>query len=315
MGVLAVRELVALSCVSSRGKMAKEGNIKDFYDFGEELGRGEFSVVIKATEKATGEIWAIKCIQKETMEHGRLETEIKILQDVEHPHVIKLKEYFESAETVYLVMEMVTGGELFDKITQIGCYSEATACELVANILDAVAYLHSQNIVHRDLKPTNLLLKSEEDDTNIKIADFGLSKIISDELMMVTACGTPIYVAPEVLQGEVYDKEVDMWSIGVITYILLCGFPPFFDDGSNMAELFEQIMAGEYDYPEEYWDDISDEAKDLIDNLLLVDPEERFTAQQALQHPWLVQGRQRTAELRSVGSKMSTFLHSARNNQ
>merc|ERR1711879_310061 len=187
--------------------------------------------------------------------------------------------------------------------------------ELVINIVSAVKYLHERGIAHRDLKPTNLLLKNSEDLTNVKIADFGLSKIMGDNTMMQTACGTPIYVAPEVLSGEAYEKEVDMWSIGVITYILLCGFPPFFDDGSNMGELFEQIMAGEYDYPEEYWDEVSDEAKDLIDNLLLVDPEERFTAQQALQHPWLVQGRQRTAELRSVGSKMSTFLHSARNNQ
>lgn len=293
--------------------MAAAGDIKDKYEFLEELGRGEFSVVMKAQEKESGEIWAVKCIEKGSMEHGRLETEIKILQDVDHAHVIKLKEFFEADDTVYLVMEMVEGGELFDKITQIGCYSEATACTLVHNILDAVAYLHSQNIVHRDLKPTNLLLKSKEDDTNIKIADFGLSKIISEDRMLETACGTPIYVAPEVLSGEAYDKEVDMWSIGVITYILLCGFPPFFDDGTNMAELFDQIMQGEYDYPEEYWDDISDEAKDLIDNLLLVDPEERFTAEQALQHPWLVQGKERTGELKRVGDKMASFLHQSKN--
>jgi serine/threonine protein kinase len=121
---------------------------------------------------------------------------------------------------LHTVLISVTGGELFDKITQIGCYTEGTACVLVRNILDAVAYLHRSQIAHRDLKPTNLLLKSSDDDTNVKIADFGLSKIISDNLMMQTACGTPIYVAPEVLSGEAYDKEVDMWSIGVITYIL-----------------------------------------------------------------------------------------------
>lgn len=292
--------------------MAAKGNLNEKYELLDELGRGEFSVVRRARERATGDVWAVKCIEKDTMEAGRLETEIQILEDVDHPHVIKLKEFFESEETVYLVMEMVTGGELFDKITQIGCYSEATACQLVRNILDAVAYLHSRDIVHRDLKPTNLLLKSEDDDTNIKIADFGLSKIISEDRMMQTACGTPIYVAPEVLSGDAYDKEVDMWSIGVITYILLCGFPPFFDDGSNMAELFEQIMSGEYDYPEEYWDDISDEAKDLIDNLLLVDPEERFTAEQALEHPWLSAGMESTKELK-VSSKMADFLHQQKN--
>ena len=184
-------------------------------------------------------------------------------------------------------MELVLGGELFDKITEIGAYSEKTAAQLVFNIVDAVRYLHERNIAHRDLKPTNLLLKYPDDLTTIKIADFGLSKIMDENTMMQTACGTPIYVAPEVLSGEAYEKEVDMWSIGVITYILLCGFPPFFDDGSNMAELFEQIMNGEFDYPEEYWDDISDEAKDFIDNLLIVDPSTRYTAEQALEHPWL----------------------------
>merc|ERR1712232_571392 len=134
-------------------------------------------------------------------------------------------------------------GELFDTITEIGAYSEKTAAELVLNIVSAVKYLHDRQIAHRDLKPTNLLLKNEHDLTNVKIADFGLSKIMGDNNMMQTACGTPIYVAPEVLSGEAYDKEVDMWSVGVITYILLCGFPPFFDDGSNMGELFEQILA------------------------------------------------------------------------
>merc|ERR1719197_1872962 len=262
-------------------------DIHELYEFGDELGTGEFSVVVQGKEKAAGQNYAIKCIEKDQVDTSRLETEISILKKVDHPHIIALKEYFDTENTLYLVIELVTGGELFDKITQIGCYSEATASVLVGNILRAVKYLHDLGIAHRDLKPTNLLLKSSDDLTMIKIADFGLSKIMGENTMMQTACGTPIYVAPEVLSGEAYEKEVDMWSIGVITYILLCGFPPFFDDGSKMGELFEQIMAGEYDYPEEYWDEVSDEAKDFIDNLLLVDPAERFTASQALEHPWL----------------------------
>jgi len=218
---------------------------------------------------------------------SRLQTEVDILTQVEHPHIIYLKEVFDTPDTLYLVMELILGGELFDKITEIGAYSERTAAELVRNIVSAVEYLHSMQIAHRDLKPTNLLLKSSDDLTDVKIADFGLSKILGENTMMQTACGTPIYVAPEVLTGEAYEREVDMWSIGVITYILLCGFPPFFDDGSNMAKLFDQILGGDFDYPEEYWEDVSDEAKDFIDNLLIVDPKCRFTAAQALEHPWL----------------------------
>jgi len=288
-------------------------DIHELYEFGDELGTGEFSVVVQGKEKATGQNYAIKCIEKDQVDTSRLETEISILKKVDHPHIIALKEYFDTENTLYLVIELVTGGELFDKITQIGCYSEATASVLVGNILRAVKYLHDLGIAHRDLKPTNLLLKSPDNDTDIKIADFGLSKIVGENAMMQTACGTPIYVAPEVLSGEAYEKEVDLWSVGVITYILLCGFPPFFDDGSNMGQLFEQIMIGEYEYPDEYWADISDEAKDLIDNLLLIDPEERFTAEQALAHPWIVNGSQNSTKELNVQQNLKDFTEKSRN--
>lgn len=285
-------------------------NIFDVYDFKGELGRGEFSKVVKAVHKETGEEWAVKCIEKHEIDSSRLATEVDILRKVDHPHIIQLKEFFDTPDTLYLVMELVTGGELFDKITKIGAYSEQTAAVLVANILSAVEYLHHMNIAHRDLKPTNLLLKDPSDDTNVKIADFGLSKIIGENTLLQTACGTPIYVAPEVLSGEAYDKEVDLWSVGVITYILLCGFPPFFDDGSNMAGLFEQIMNGEFDYPDEYWAHVSEEAKDLIDNLLMVDPAARFTATQALQHPWL-QGAAKDTPL-SVSEQLQKTTNQAK---
>jgi len=262
-------------------------DIRDVYEFAQELGQGEFSVVIKGVHKETGEDFAIKCIEKHDVDTTRLQTEVDILTQVEHPHIISLKEVYDTPDTLYLVMELISGGELFDKITEIGAYSEKTAAELVRNIVSAVEYLHSMDIAHRDLKPTNLLLKDSEDLTNVKIADFGLSKILGENTMMQTACGTPIYVAPEVLTGESYEREVDMWSIGVITYILLCGFPPFFDDGSNMDKLFDQILNGDFDYPDEYWEDVSDEAKDFIDNLLIVEPHLRYTATLALDHPWL----------------------------
>jgi len=162
-------------------------------------------------------------------------------------------------------MELVTGGELFDKIVEKGQYTENEASTIVKKMLSAVEYLHTQGIAHRDLKPENLLLKSTSD-TEVMISDFGLSKIVSQQSIMDTACGTPYYVAPEVLLSTGYDKEVDLWSVGVITYLLLCGFPPFY--GESLPEVFEQIMKADYDFPDPYWTDISSEAKDLIKKII-----------------------------------------------
>jgi len=263
-----------------------ESSIHDEYDVKELIGSGNFSKVHLGIEKKTGTRYAIKIIDKKLVETTRLENEIQILKKVDHKNIILLKEVFESSSKLYLVMELVTGGELFNKIVEIGAYSEQIAKDLVRQIIHGVKYLHSLNIAHRDLKPTNLLLKAP-DSNEIKIADFGLSKILGPDSMMQTACGTPIYVAPEVLKGEGYDKEVDLWSVGVIMYILLCGFPPFFDDGENMGQLFEQIMAGDFDFPDPYWTDIDESAKNLIEHLLVVEPSKRYTADEALAHPWL----------------------------
>ncbi|KAL6047776.1 Calcium/calmodulin-dependent protein kinase IGa [Balamuthia mandrillaris] len=270
--------------------------IRDDFEFGETLGTGNFSEVVLGTEKKSGDKYAIKIIDKKEVDSSRLQTEMEILKKVSHPNIISLKEIYDTEEKLYLVMELVTGGELFNQIVALGSYSEKIAKNLVKQIVEAVKYLHDQNIAHRDLKPTNLLLSSPGSHI-IKIADFGLSKILGPDSMMQTACGTPIYVAPEVLAGEGYDKEVDCWGIGVIMYILLCGYPPFFDDGEDMAQLFEQIMSGNFEFPDPYWTDISGEAKDLIEHLLVVDPAKRYTAEQALQHPWL-QSEVPTAELK-----------------
>jgi len=165
-----------------------------------------------------------------------------------------------------------------------GNYTEKEASVVVKKILSAVDYLHSIGIAHRDLKPENLLLKSEAD-TEVMLSDFGLSKIISQDTMMQTACGTPYYVAPEVLSATGYGPEVDCWSIGVITYLLLCGFPPFYGEG--LPEVFEQILKGAYEFPEPYWDNISKDAKDFISKLLVIDPRKRYTTKQALKHRWI----------------------------
>jgi len=208
---------------------------------------------------------------------------VEILLKIEHPNIIKLLDLFDTPEKLYLVMELVTGGELFDRIVEREQYSESDAKEVMRQLLNAIEYIHSKDIVHRDLKPENLLLEDESQDTNIKLTDFGLSKIFDTEYMK-TACGTPGYVAPEILNATGYGSAVDMWSAGVILYILLCGYPPFYND--NDAKLFESIMAANYHFHSPYWDNISKEAKDVIRALLVVDPIERLTAAQAKEMEW-----------------------------
>jgi len=267
-------------------------NFSSDYDLKAEIGKGAFSVVHLAIYKKTGEKCAVKIIDKkeasnETESEKRLRTEVDILKRVKHENIVGLRDIYETSEKLYLVMELVTGGELFDKIVEKGSYSEREASIIVRKILSAIQYLHSCGIAHRDLKPENLLLRSEND-TEVMLSDFGLSKIIGDDALMQTACGTPYYVAPEVLSATGYGQEVDCWSVGVITYLLLCGFPPFY--GESLPEVFEQIMKADYDFPEPYWNDISAEAKDLIAKLLVVDPKDRYTPTQALQHPWIQNG-------------------------
>ena len=284
-----------------------EGDIFDKYTFKEELGRGAFSIVKLAVSKNNGDKVAVKVIDKSKMSDQykkNLQMETEILKKVDHPSIIKMLEIFETDDYLFLVMELVTGGELFDKIVEKGCYTEKEAAILVHKIVSAIDYLHDMDICHRDLKPENLLLRNPEADTDVKIADFGLSKIVSTQVMMQTACGTPGYVAPEVLNATGYAKEVDMWSIGVITYILLCGFPPFF--GDTVPQLFEQIMKAEYDYPSDYWDDVSNTAKDFIDHLLVVDPKDRMTTKQALNHKWLSEVQ--SDSVLKVGGKMNDFV-------
>jgi len=242
--------------------------------------------VKKCTHKKTGVSYALKIIDKAAVgdKVAMLEAEVDIMRRCQHVNIIELVEMFETPQKLYLVLELVTGGELFDRIVTRGTYSEADASSLVTEILSAISYIHAQNITHRDLKPENLLYSSDQPDAVIKLADFGLSKLIPENTLLKTACGTPGYVAPEVLKCEGYGKAADLWSVGVIMYILLCGFPPFYDD--NTAKLFALIMNVEYSFPTPYWDNISPEAKDLIQRLLVF-PEKRLTAAQALAHPWI----------------------------
>mmetsp|Transcript_7570 Transcript_7570/g.12732 ORF Transcript_7570/g.12732 Transcript_7570/m.12732 type:complete len:336 (+) Transcript_7570:104-1111(+) len=262
-----------------------------FYKLGRVLGQGSFATVRLATCKADGTKWAIKVIKRQSLapdDEAALATEIQIMERAVHPNIIRLKEVFDCPSNMYLVMEVMTGGELFDRIVEKEHYSETEAKKALCEIVDAILYCHDRGIVHRDLKPENLLYSSAREDAKLKLADFGLAQLIQPSEMMHATCGTPSYVAPEVLSKDSkkgYGKEVDLWSIGVILYILLCGFPPFYDEDNSI--LFNSIRKGEYDFPSPYWDSVSAEAKDLVTKLLVVDPTKRLSAQQTLNHPWL----------------------------
>ncbi|XP_065836812.1 calcium/calmodulin-dependent protein kinase type IV-like [Oscarella lobularis] len=260
------------------------------YDIGDQLGRGGTSIVRKCTHKATRINYALKSIRKDATKSPRkiLNTEVNILVTVDHPHIVKLKEIYETPEELHLVLELVTGGELFDRIIERGFFSEKDAAIVIRELLEALTYLHSLGIVHRDIKPENLLVKNPQEE-DVKLADFGLSKISGKDVTMQTVCGTPGYVAPEVLLGKTYGKPVDMWAVGVICYILLCGFEPFYSDSGD-AEMYSRILKCDYEFLSPYWDENSLNAKDLISKLLVLDPQKRMTAKDALKHPW-VQGQ------------------------
>ncbi|XP_016390951.1 calcium/calmodulin-dependent protein kinase type 1D-like isoform X1 [Sinocyclocheilus rhinocerous] len=262
-------------------------DIKEMFEFKEVLGTGAFSEVVLAEERSTGKMFAVKCIPKKALKgkESSIENEIAVLRKIKHENIVALEDIYESSNHLYLIMQLVSGGELFDRIVEKGFYTEKDASTLIRQVLDAVNYLHNMGIVHRDLKPENLLYFNPQDGSKIMISDFGLSKMEGTGDVMSTACGTPGYVAPEVLAQKPYSKAVDCWSIGVIAYILLCGYPPFYDE--NDSKLFEQILKADYEFDAPYWDDISDSAKDFISCLMEKDPTKRYTCEQALRHPWI----------------------------
>mmetsp|Transcript_41034 Transcript_41034/g.102035 ORF Transcript_41034/g.102035 Transcript_41034/m.102035 type:complete len:352 (-) Transcript_41034:666-1721(-) len=274
------------------GEGAIPDEVHKDYDLKEVLGTGHFSKVRLGIHRQTGEKVAVKIIEKPSgSKIAMLKAEVDILTKCDHPNVVNMYAVYETETHLFLCLELLTGGELFDRIISKGHYSEEDGRKLTITLVEAITYLHSLGIAHRDLKPENLLLKDDKEDALIKVTDFGLSKIFADDLagevVMKTACGTPGYVAPEVLTKDTYSEQVDLWSIGVIVYILLCGFPPFY--GDNDAQMFKKIKSGTYKFLTPYWDPISQEAKDFVAKLLVVDPKKRMTAADALKHPWLTQ--------------------------
>ncbi|KAK2141329.1 hypothetical protein LSH36_1120g01059 [Paralvinella palmiformis] len=256
---------------------------------GKTLGDGNFAVVKQCKLVNTNVEYAMKIVDKAKLkgkEH-MIENEIEIMKLCNHPNIARLVEEYETEKEIYLIMELVKGGDLFDAITQSVKFSEDHSSHMVSDLAQALFYLHSRGIVHRDLKPENLLVQRNKDSSiTLKLADFGLAMEVRESIY--TVCGTPTYVAPEILAETGYGLEVDMWAIGVITYILLCGFPPFRSPDRKQTELFEFIKAGEYEFLSPYWDNISRSAKDLIKHLLVVDKRKRYTAIDVICHPWII---------------------------
>ncbi|PIA90995.1 putative serine/threonine-protein kinase fhkC [Cercospora beticola] len=261
-----------------------------------QLGKGHFATVYLCCEKSTGMRYAVKKFEKrsgpgEKSKVEGLQQEIAVLMGVSHPNVLCLKETFDEADGVYLVLELAPEGELFNWIVMKQKLSEVETRKLFIQLFQGIKYLHERNIVHRDIKPENILIVDKQ--LNVKIADFGLAKIIGEESFTTTLCGTPSYVAPEILEQtnrRRYTRAVDVWSLGVVLYICLCGFPPFSDElysPENPYTLSQQIKMGRFDYPSPYWDSVGDPALDLIDRMLTTKVEDRITIDECLEHPWI----------------------------
>ncbi|KAE8886197.1 hypothetical protein PF001_g14602 [Phytophthora fragariae] len=262
-----------------------------FYKLGRKLGSGAFSVVHIATHRETRKQVAVKCIAKASLgpqDVHSLKQEVEVMSSLNHPNIVPLLDYFEENRYYYIVTPLCTGGELFDDLVKRKSYTEEDARVLMRKLAGAIDYLHSRGIVHRDLKPENILLKTSAPGAEVMIADFGFARPMNGS-RRGTACGTPGYVAPEVVQGEPYGAEVDCWSLGVILFILLCGYPPF--PGANHATVLDKVVKAEYQFEAPYWDEVSDEAKDLVSELLTVDRTKRLDASGILTHPWMDETR------------------------
>ncbi|XP_069022365.1 calcium/calmodulin-dependent protein kinase type II subunit beta isoform X5 [Embiotoca jacksoni] len=263
----------------------------DEYQLYEELGKGAFSVVRRCVKLCTGQEYAAKIINTKKLsarDHQKLEREARICRLLKHSNIVRLHDSISEEGFHYLLFDLVTGGELFEDIVAREYYSEADASHCIHQILDSVSYTHQHDIVHRDLKPENLLLASKCKNAAVKLADFGLAiEVQGEQQAWFGFAGTPGYLSPEVLRKEAYGKPVDIWACGVILYILLVGYPPFWDEDQH--KLYQQIKAGAYDFPSPEWDTVTPEAKNLINQMLTINPAKRITAQEALKHPWVCQ--------------------------
>lgn len=290
---------------------ANDRKFLDVYKLGEVMGKGAFGEVRWCLQKDTGARRAVKIFRKESLGQGenrnKLITEIEILKTLDHPNIVRVYEFFEDPKRLFIVMELCRGGELFDEIVKRSSFGERQAAQIMQQLFSAVAYLHDNNIIHRDLKPENILLEEKHDYLNIKLIDFGTAVLHHGNERVRGAIGTAYYIAPEVVMGS-YDKKCDLWSCGIIMYILLSGCPPF--EGDSDREIVEKVKKGKYSLEGQAWTNISSQAKDLIGSLL-VSPTSRITASEALQHPWILQYATRegpsTALMHNALQNLGTF--------
>jgi len=303
-GLMAIRDHSVDPHTLTRSRV-REPSFDDKYTLGRKIGEGTFSAIIEANKRGTSESYPVKILTKARLtkeDEVALKNEISVLNELKHEHITRLYEVFEEKRFWYIVTEKMTGGELFDRIVSKSVYNEKEARDVCKILFEAIGFCHSKSVAHRDLKPESLLLKSDKNDSDVKIAGFGFAKKVLTPNLLTTQCGTPGYVAPEILEGIAYGTKCDMWSLGVIIYIILGGYPPF--NEQNQFELFREIRKGQYEFHKEYWGSVSADAKDLISSLLTVQPSKRITADQALQHRWMLQDA-RVLSTQDLGNNLS----------
>ncbi|XP_046400494.1 calcium/calmodulin-dependent protein kinase type IV-like [Ischnura elegans] len=262
----------------------KHTRIEEEYILGDIIGRGTTSTIYCCLHKGRTR-WACKVIRKRLLDRKAVAAEIPVLLRLRHPNIIKFKDVFETENEVMIVMEMAGGGELFERIVEQGSFSEEDAATAIRQILSALQYLHSHGMAHRDLKPENLLYESENEGSPLKLADSGMSRIMLSE-RQTSVCESAGFTAPEIILHQENGPPADLWSLGVVLYIILCGYEPFWDDAGEKA-IYDRAVHGVYTFDSPCWDGISDSAKDLVSKLLQVDPAKRLTAKEALAHPWV----------------------------
>ncbi|KAI5726507.1 hypothetical protein M8J76_003935 [Diaphorina citri] len=278
----------ATATIKRRENLNIPSKLLQRYSVGQIIGDGNFAVVRQVYDKHKDMDCALKIIDKSKLlgKKQMIENEVNILRSVNHPNIIKLLDEYDTNNELYLVIELIKGGDLFDAISKNVKFSEEDSKFMTQSLASALSYLHDNYIVHRDIKPENLLVEMSGCHVKVlKVGDFGLAQRVLRP--MFTVCGTPTYVAPEILNESGYGVKIDVWAAGVILYILLCGFPPFVSDTNDQDELFDDILSGQYGFPSPYWDDISEEAKELISHMLESNPDLRFSAEDVLDHPWL----------------------------